>query len=88
MPHGSTGTVSSCEALLLVAAANTGSFAFPPFESLTRRALSRNRSAGHACLLQYIYLHLAGYKSWTLDMLKRYHSPDFVHSQEIGRAHV
>ncbi|KAL7418643.1 hypothetical protein Q5752_007102 [Cryptotrichosporon argae] len=34
-------------------------------------------SAGHACLLQYIMLHLAGYSSWTLHELKRYHSPNY-----------
>ncbi|KII95646.1 hypothetical protein PLICRDRAFT_34572 [Plicaturopsis crispa FD-325 SS-3] len=34
-------------------------------------------SAGHACLFQYIFLHLTGYDAWTLNELKRYHSPDF-----------
>ncbi|KAL1742395.1 Transketolase, thiamine diphosphate binding domain-containing protein [Schizophyllum fasciatum] len=34
-------------------------------------------SAGHACLWQYIHLHLAGYDAWTLDALKQYHNPDF-----------
>lgn len=32
-------------------------------------------SAGHACLLQYIMLHLSGYSSWTLDQIKKYHAP-------------
>lgn len=31
-------------------------------------------SAGHACLWQYIHLHLAGYDAWTLDTLKQYHN--------------
>lgn len=34
-------------------------------------------SAGHACLWQYIQLHLSGYEAWTLDALKKYHNPDF-----------
>lgn len=34
-------------------------------------------SAGHACLWQYIHLHLAGYDAWTIDALKQYHNPDF-----------
>ncbi|KAK0193656.1 Transketolase, thiamine diphosphate binding domain-containing protein [Armillaria mellea] len=34
-------------------------------------------SAGHACLWQYIHLHLSGYDAWTLDALKKYHNPDF-----------
>lgn len=45
-------------------------------------------SNGHACLLQYIYLHLCGYKSWTLEMLKRYHSRDFIHSQAAGHPEI
>lgn len=45
-------------------------------------------SAGHACLLQYIYLHLTGYKSWTMDMLKRYHSPDFKTSLAAGHPEI
>ncbi|WWC64906.1 transketolase [Kwoniella dejecticola CBS 10117] len=32
-------------------------------------------SAGHACLLQYILLHLSGYSTWTLDQIKKYHAP-------------
>ncbi|WVO24458.1 transketolase [Cryptococcus decagattii] len=32
-------------------------------------------SAGHACLLQYIMLHLSGYSSWTLEQIKKYHAP-------------
>lgn len=27
-------------------------------------------SAGHACLLQYLMLHFAGYKKWTMDQIK------------------
>ncbi|MCO5549785.1 hypothetical protein L7F22_003259 [Adiantum nelumboides] len=53
--------------------------------------LDRDRfvlSAGHACLLQYIYLHLCGYKTWTMDMLKRYHSRDFIGSQSAGHPEI
>jgi dihydroxyacetone synthase len=45
-------------------------------------------SAGHACLLQYIYLHLTGYKAWTMDMLKRYHSTDFETSLAAGHPEI
>lgn len=38
--------------------------------------------------MQYIYLHLTGYKTWTMDMLKRYHSPNFVHSQSAGHPEI
>ena len=31
-------------------------------------------SNGHACLFQYIFLYLAGYRAMTLDQLKSYHS--------------
>ncbi|GFF46352.1 hypothetical protein IFM58399_07778 [Aspergillus lentulus] len=31
-------------------------------------------SNGHACLLQYCFLHLTGYKAMTFDQLKSYHS--------------
>ncbi|KAF2465388.1 uncharacterized protein BDR25DRAFT_295550 [Lindgomyces ingoldianus] len=31
-------------------------------------------SNGHACLLQYTFLHLTGYKAMTLNQLKSYHS--------------
>ncbi|KAJ7736743.1 Transketolase, thiamine diphosphate binding domain-containing protein [Mycena maculata] len=34
-------------------------------------------SAGHACLWQYIYLHLTGYEAWTIDALRQYHNPKF-----------
>ncbi|KAH8827170.1 transketolase [Flagelloscypha sp. PMI_526] len=34
-------------------------------------------SAGHACLLQYIYLHFTGYEAWTMDVLRSYHSPKY-----------
>ena len=30
--------------------------------------------AGHACLFQYTFLHLAGYRQMTFDKLKTYHS--------------
>lgn len=45
-------------------------------------------SNGHACLLQYIYLHLCGYPTWTLAMLKRYHSRDYIHSQAAGHPEI
>ncbi|EST07263.1 Transketolase, C-terminal [Kalmanozyma brasiliensis GHG001] len=45
-------------------------------------------SAGHACLLQYMYLHLTGYKAWTMDMLKHYHSPDFKNSLAAGHPEI
>lgn len=45
-------------------------------------------SAGHACLLQYIYLHLTGYKAWSLEMLRRYHSPHFKGSLAAGHPEV
>jgi dihydroxyacetone synthase len=32
-------------------------------------------SNGHACLFQYAFLHLTGYKSMTFEQLKSYHSP-------------
>jgi len=32
-------------------------------------------SAGHACLLQYLFLHFSGYETWTLDAVKQYHAP-------------
>ncbi|KAL1981150.1 hypothetical protein VTN96DRAFT_3037 [Rasamsonia emersonii] len=31
-------------------------------------------SNGHACLFQYVFLHLTGYKAMTFDQLKSYHS--------------
>ncbi|KAJ7864391.1 Transketolase, thiamine diphosphate binding domain-containing protein [Mycena leptocephala] len=34
-------------------------------------------SAGHACLWQYIHLHLTGYEAWTMDALRQYHNPQF-----------
>ncbi|GAA5983619.1 hypothetical protein JCM10908_000354 [Rhodotorula pacifica] len=53
--------------------------------------LNRDRfvlSAGHACLLQYINLMLAGYKAWTLDEVKRYHSRDFKTSKAAGHPEI
>ncbi|KAF9266495.1 transketolase [Marasmius fiardii PR-910] len=41
-------------------------------------------SAGHACLFQYIALHLVGYDVWTLNEIKRYHSRDFQTSRAAG----
>ena len=34
-------------------------------------------SNGHTCLFQYTFLHLAGYKSMTLEQLKSYHSDKY-----------
>lgn len=31
-------------------------------------------SNGHCCLLQYVFLHLTGYKAMTMEQLKSYHS--------------
>lgn len=31
-------------------------------------------SNGHTCLFQYVFLHLAGYDSFTMEQLKKYHS--------------
>ncbi|KAK7044130.1 hypothetical protein VNI00_007847 [Paramarasmius palmivorus] len=45
-------------------------------------------SAGHACLFQYIMLHLTGYPIWTLDELKRYHSRDFQTSRAAGHPEI
>ena len=42
----------------------------PSFFNRDRFVLSN----GHACLFQYTFLHLAGYKAMTLDQLKSYHS--------------
>ncbi|KWU46944.1 transketolase [Rhodotorula sp. JG-1b] len=53
--------------------------------------LNRDRfvlSAGHACLLQYINLMLAGYEAWTLDEVKRYHSRDFKTSKAAGHPEI
>ncbi|GAA5823358.1 hypothetical protein JCM11251_007579 [Rhodosporidiobolus azoricus] len=53
--------------------------------------LNRDRfvlSAGHACLLQYINLMLVGYKDWTLDEIKRYHSRDFKTSKAAGHPEI
>jgi dihydroxyacetone synthase len=44
-------------------------------------------SAGHACLLQYIYLHLSGYSAWTVDQLKAYHSPSALADGTIAAGH-
>jgi dihydroxyacetone synthase len=42
----------------------------PEFFNRDRFVLSN----GHACLFQYTFLHLAGYKAMTLEQLKSYHS--------------
>ena len=42
----------------------------PTFFNRDRFVLSN----GHACLFQYTFLHLTGYKSMSLEQLKSYHS--------------
>lgn len=42
----------------------------PQFFNRDRFVLSN----GHTCLFQYIFLHLSGYSSMTMDQLKSYHS--------------
>ncbi|BEJ18270.1 hypothetical protein CspHIS471_0705470 [Cutaneotrichosporon sp. HIS471] len=34
-------------------------------------------SAGHACLLQYLLLHFAGYEAWSLLEVRKYHAPEY-----------
>ncbi|KIR57904.1 transketolase [Cryptococcus bacillisporus CA1873] len=45
-------------------------------------------SAGHACLFQYIFLHLSGYEAWTLDQIKMYHSPATSGSMAAGHPEI
>ncbi|KAK4689319.1 dihydroxyacetone synthase, partial [Tremellales sp. Uapishka_1] len=45
-------------------------------------------SAGHACLFQYIFLHFSGYEAWTLDQIKRYHSPATSGSMAAGHPEI
>jgi dihydroxyacetone synthase len=45
-------------------------------------------SAGHACLLQYLYLHFTGYEAWTVDQIKHYHSPDFKGYMAAGHPEI
>ncbi|KAG7527769.1 hypothetical protein FFLO_06611 [Filobasidium floriforme] len=45
-------------------------------------------SAGHACLFQYIFLHLSGYEAWTLDQIKMYHSPATTGSMAAGHPEI
>jgi hypothetical protein len=42
-------------------------------------------SAGHACLLQYLYLHFTGYSAWTMDQIRQYHAP--VQSGSMAAGH-
>lgn len=44
-------------------------------------------SVGHASLLQYLMLHFAGYEGWTLDEVRKYHSPS-VHSMACGHPEI
>lgn len=43
-------------------------------------------SNGHTCLFQYIFLHLSGYKSFTMDQLKKYHASEL--SQCAGHPEI
>lgn len=43
-------------------------------------------SNGHTCLFQYIFLHLVGYESFTMDELKKYHAPEI--SQCAGHPEI
>ncbi|GHJ88964.1 hypothetical protein NliqN6_5366 [Naganishia liquefaciens] len=45
-------------------------------------------SAGHACLLQYLYLHFSGYEAWTLDQIKQYHAPVMSGSMAAGHPEI
>ncbi|WVQ67995.1 transketolase [Kwoniella botswanensis] len=45
-------------------------------------------SAGHACLFQYIFLHLSGYEAWSLDQVKKYHSPATKGSMAAGHPEI
>ena len=44
-------------------------------------------SAGHACLLQYLFLHFSGYEAWTLDEVKKYHAP-VKHNMAAGHPEI
>lgn len=45
-------------------------------------------SAGHACLFQYLFLHFSGYKAWTMDQIKKYHSPETSGSMAAGHPEI
>lgn len=45
-------------------------------------------SAGHACLLQYMFLHLSGYPQWTMEQLKMYHSKALEGSMTAGHPEI
>jgi dihydroxyacetone synthase len=45
-------------------------------------------SAGHACLLQYLYLHFSGYEAWTMDQIKQYHAPIMSGSMAAGHPEI
>ncbi|RYP84421.1 hypothetical protein DL770_005213 [Monosporascus sp. CRB-9-2] len=44
-------------------------------------------SNGHVALLQYIMLHLSGYKMWTMDQLKGYCHPTALNFTNICKTH-
>lgn len=66
---------------------HAGGDLFPSPDQLAH-SFSRHRSAGHACLLQYINLMLVGHEGWTLDEVKRYHSRDFKTSKAAGHPEI
>uniref|UniRef100_A0A060TDE3 Transketolase n=1 Tax=Blastobotrys adeninivorans TaxID=409370 RepID=A0A060TDE3_BLAAD len=43
-------------------------------------------SNGHTCLFQYVFLHLSGYESFTMDQLKKYHAKEL--SQCAGHPEI
>ncbi|KAK4686889.1 dihydroxyacetone synthase, partial [Tremellales sp. Uapishka_1] len=45
-------------------------------------------SAGHACLLQYLFLHFTGYEGWTLNEIKKYHSPATSDTMAAGHPEI
>lgn len=44
-------------------------------------------SNGHVGLLQYIMLHLSGYKQWTMEQLKGYCHPTALNFTNIAKTH-
>lgn len=78
---GSIVTVSSCESSFFNGSSQ-------PLSILTSPGDPPTSSAGHACLFQYIMLHLAGYKTWTLAEIQRYHSRNFKTSKAAGHPEI
>lgn len=44
-------------------------------------------SVGHASLLQYLMLHFTGYEGWTMDEVRKYHSPS-TNSMSCGHPEI